>query len=110
LINIKDLERDSDPYFRITDPDPGGQIITDPSDPDPQHCPGPILIETKTEKAEYFVFFILCELVATLLAGQMVEEAEERHDGVTRLHLLHHRATRLSLAVQQTRLGSHNKL
>ncbi len=52
-------------------------------------------------------FFILhvCELVATLLAGQMVEEAEERHDGVTRLHLLHHRAPRLTLAAAN-RLGS----
>jgi hypothetical protein len=32
----------------------------------------------------------------------MVEEAEERHDGVTRLHLLHHSAPRLPLAAQQT--------
>ncbi len=26
-----------DPKFRIADPDPEGQLITDPPDPDPQH-------------------------------------------------------------------------
>ncbi len=47
-----------------------------------------------------FILYV-CELVAPL-ARQMVEEAEEGHDGVTRLHLLHNRAPRLSFAVQQT--------
>ncbi len=37
LINSKDPWPDPDLYFRITDPDPGGQVVTDPPGPDPQH-------------------------------------------------------------------------
>jgi hypothetical protein len=43
----------ADPQFRIIDPDPGGQLTTDPPDPVPEHWfeTGIITLKAKKEAA-----------------------------------------------------------
>jgi hypothetical protein len=37
-LDVTDGSGSKDLKFRITDPDPGDQLFTDPPDPDPEHC------------------------------------------------------------------------
>jgi hypothetical protein len=83
--------------FTDPDPYPGGQLITDPSDPDPQHCNG------VTVKMELVSF--VCSPEGLPKASQPLEQEVQRHHYVlypTWILFESHSSTKLSHSKMQT--------